>query len=194
MFGHAVNFPILRIDAMRVLLALALSLTSLSSFAEGRCPPGQYPIGDHRAPGCAPIPTAGGGEASSPVPTGKWEKRWGAIAEDVSANARKVAGATGVSESRVSKQDAIAVAMEQCIKGGGEKCEVRIVYNNQCVALADPANKQGGVSGESVAFRAQSVELASSKALEKCAAGNRAVGGGCHIVYAACSMSEFKSF
>lgn len=105
---------------MRVLLAFALSLTSLSSFAEGRCPPGQYPIGDDRAPGCAPIPTAGGGAASSPVPTGKWEERWGAIAEDVSANAREVAGATGVSESRVSKQDAIAVAMEQYKKSGAK--------------------------------------------------------------------------
>lgn len=176
---------------MKVLLALALSLTSLSAFAEGGCPPGQYPIGDSRAPGCAPMPTSGQG-VSGPVATGNWEKRWGAIAEDVSANARKVAGATGVSELKASKSDAVAVALEQCRKGGGEKCKIRIVYNNQCVALADPAAKQHGSSGESVAFRAKTLELAKSSALEKCATGNGQ--GQCNIVYAACSMSEFKAF
>lgn len=44
----------------------ALSVVAGPVLAEGRCPPGQYPIGDDRAPGCAPIPAGGGGRGFWP--------------------------------------------------------------------------------------------------------------------------------
>lgn len=178
---------------MRLFATLLLLSVPLVANAEGRCPPGQYPIGSAQGVmGCAPIP--GGAEQpavpSAPVPSGKWEKRWGAIAEDSSANARKVVGATGVSESRRSRSEAVSVALERCRRGGGQKCEVRIVYNNQCVALADPP--RGIASAISIAFSAETEALAKQNALERC----RASAGGheCTIAYSACSMSEFKSF
>lgn len=62
-----------------VLVCVALAFSGEVS-AEGRCPLGQYPIGDSRAPGCAPIPAGGGGAAEGPRATGRWIKTWGAIA------------------------------------------------------------------------------------------------------------------
>ena len=107
---------------IRTLLLLAILSTPAVAYAEGRCPPGQYPVGSAQGVlGCAPIP--GGADSSSspsaPAPSGKWEKRWGAIAEDSSANARRVVSATGVSESRKSKSEAVSVALDQCRLGGG---------------------------------------------------------------------------
>ncbi len=68
--------------------------------------------------GCAPIGGSASQQSSGPVPTGKWETRWGASVEDESATSRGVVGATGVDESRQSKREAISVATEQCKKGG----------------------------------------------------------------------------
>ena len=173
----------------RALLAfMFFSFFSSTALAEGRCPPGQYPIGDERAPGCAPVPSGGGVVPSGPTPTGKWEKRWGAVAEDDSANARGVPLITGTSESRKSKRDADATAIEQCRSGGGQKCRVVISYYNQCVAVADPDPAKGG--GKSVVYRAETKELASQQAMKLCAGA----GGSCSIFYAACSLSEFKAF
>jgi len=182
----------LKVKMMKTLLLLAILSIPTVAYAEGRCPPGQYPVGGQGVLGCAPIP--GGADSSSspstPAPSGKWEKRWGAIAEDSSANARRVVSATGVSESRRSKSEAISVALDQCRLGGGQKCQILIVYNNQCVALAD--TPKGATSASSIAARAETLELARRNALEQCKAA--AKGTECSIIYSACSESEFKSF
>lgn len=61
-------------------LLLCLFVTG-EARAEGRCPPGQYPIGGQGVGGCAPIPGSGtGGVQSGPIATGRWIKTWGAIA------------------------------------------------------------------------------------------------------------------
>ncbi|MBN7830115.1 DUF4189 domain-containing protein [Stenotrophomonas maltophilia] len=183
----------LKVKMMKTLLLLAILSIPAAAYAEGRCPPGQYPVGGAQGVlGCAPIP--GGVDSSSsptaPAPSGKWEKRWGAIAEDSSANARRVVSATGVSESRKSKSEAVSVALDQCRLGGGQKCQVLIVYNNQCVALAD--TPKGATSASSIAARAETLELARRNALEQCKAA--ANGTECSVIYSACSESEFKSF
>jgi hypothetical protein len=74
---------------MKFMSIALLLLAPLGAFAEGRCPPGQFPVGGQGMLGCAPIPGGSGAAAgpSAPRPTGKWETRWGAIAEDSSANA-----------------------------------------------------------------------------------------------------------
>lgn len=178
-----------------VLVFMMLLLVPTVVLAEGRCPPGQYPIGDDRAPGCAPIPGAsvGGGESGSPTPTGKWETRWGAIAEDTAPSSPGQSLATGVSKSRKSKRDANSAAMAECVRMGGAKCKVRTSYYNQCVALADPSPKQGAAEpGLSTTFTAANEDEAKSLAVQSCERG--AGGQRCQVIYSACSMSEFKSF
>lgn len=100
---------------MKMLVAvLLLFALPFVAFAEGRCPPGQYPIGDSRAPGCAPIPGGGASDGQQgPVATGKWETRWGAIAEDSSTLT------TGAAFSMKSKRRAVSAAMAECNRLGG---------------------------------------------------------------------------
>lgn len=178
---------------MRSALTIFMFLLSFTAFAEGNCPPGHYPIGGQGVMGCAPIGGSASPQSSGPVPTGKWETRWGAIVEDESANSRGVVGATGVAESRKSKREAISVATEQCRKGGGQKCKLRIAYFNQCVALADPPRGVAGSGASSVAYRAGSLSEAQQLALAKCKDDN-GLSGQCELAYSACSMSEFKKF
>lgn len=176
---------------MKLIFILVLCSISFATYAEGACPPGQYPIGGQGVQGCAPIP-GGGAVPSSPRPTGEWQTRWGAIAEDSSANQRGVAGATGVSASMKSKRDAQAAAIQQCGQLGGLKCKVVLTYNNQCVAIADPKPRsQGGNGGRSVVYRAQTMDLAQREAMRQCSDDGV---GECSIFYSACSMSEFRAF
>lgn len=163
-----------------------LMLCPLTAFAEGGCPPGSYPIGGQGVRGCAPIPT-NAAPSEGPVPTGKWETRWGAISEDSNNMI------TGASVSRKSKREAIAAAEAECKRTGGIRCKTRITYHNQCVAIADPDAQQlakGG--GRSMVVSAETVDKAKALASQKCTE----IGGGqtCSIVYSACSPSEFKRF
>lgn len=172
----------------RLLLLSVLMLASAVAFAEGGCPPGSYPIGDSRAPGCAPIPTGGGsGGAQGPVATGKWETRWGAISEDAESLA------TGAAVSMKSKRQAVAAAMAECKRLGGKNCKLRLAYYNQCAAIADAtAESLVNGPGRSTIARAETVSQAESIAMKECTS---ALGGQkCEIAYSACSMSEFKAF
>lgn len=170
---------------MKAIVAPLLLIASFGAFAEGRCPPGQYPVGDQNAGGCAPIP--GAAQSAQPAPTGTWETRWGAIVEDPNNLS------TGASVSQKSKRAAVSAATDECRRIGGNKCKLRLAYYNQCAAIADPtANARGMVSGESVAFTAATIEDAKSGARSRC----ESAGGGqqCTVIYSACSMSEFRKF
>jgi len=177
----------------RLITALAL-LVPFSVMAEGNCPPGMYPIGGQGAQGCAPIPGQGAsGAPVAPKPSGKWETRWGALVED-QAPRPNVPVATGASVSQKSKRAAVQLATEQCRKEGGIRCELRMAYHNQCVALADPVPVGGRIPAgltSSIAGGA-TIDKAKEVALSECRAGGR--GNDCTVTYTACSMSEFKSF
>lgn len=68
------RFTLLR--SGRVILGLLLAAVFQSAaFAEGGCPPGQYPIGGQGVQGCAPIPGAGDGSLKTPQPGGSGSKR-----------------------------------------------------------------------------------------------------------------------
>ena len=67
---------------------LLAQFVPVAAMAEGRCPPGQYPIGGQGVGGCAPIPGAGQ-SGDGVAPTGRWETRWGAIASDAGHDTRK---------------------------------------------------------------------------------------------------------
>lgn len=175
----------------RLLVMLLLASAPVSALAEGRCPPGQYPVGDQNAEGCAPIP--GAGQPAASRPTGKWETRWGAIVEDERPDPNRPL-ATGVAVSQKSKRAAVSMATEQCRAKGGSKCELRIAYYNQCVALADPelVNGRIPVGLTSTAARAETLEQARVLALDSCRSGGK--GSECEITYSACSTSEFRKF
>lgn len=149
-------------------------------FAEGGCPPGHYPIGDSRAPGCAPIPGGAGEANSGPRPTGRWIKTWGAIALSPD-------GASGAATGRRSKSAAAKDAEGVCIGSGGKSCRVAFTFKNQCAAAAVPSAGKGGTSFGRSADEATSKELA----LEECRSGG---GLDCRTVYSACSEPEFESF
>jgi len=178
----------------RVLLAVAFFMAPLTALAEGRCPPGQYPVGSEQGVlGCAPIlgGAAGTGETSAPVPTGKWETRWGAVAEDRESEPGSPTS-TGAVIGQKSKRAAEALALERCERSGGRKCYVRMAYHNQCAAIADVVYSGSMAGGKSTAVSAETLEKAKSLALTQCSTLN--TGAACEIAYSACSMSEFKSF
>lgn len=173
-----------------MLFLLAISSVAL---AEGRCPPGQYPIGGQGVGGCAPIP---GGQASaesgSPVPTGRWETRWGALAQDVGRRTSEVL-AIGVAEARKSKREAKSLALSECRRMGGQECEIILEYHNQCVALAGPViGSVPLMNVKTVAYRSPNERDAKAESVRLCEAEGK--GRSCAVIYSACSMSEFKSF
>lgn len=153
----------------------ALPFTSL---AEGRCPPGQYPIGGQGAGGCAPVP-ASGGDSQSPVPTGRWIKTWGAIATSAGGDA-------GVSKGKLSKNEAARESLERCSKWGATDCKVGLTYKNQCVA-AVAADKGLGTKLNTGA----TIEAATERATEDC---RRAGSGTCKLEYSGCSEPYFEKF
>jgi hypothetical protein len=178
--------------AARLAIACMLAFGGVGvASGEGRCPPGQYPIGDANVGGCAPIPGAGNQQnGASPKPTGKWETRWGAVAEDTAPVPTGGTLATGASVSQASKHAANALAMSRCEGMGGVKCKVRLTYYNQCIAMADPIGDR--VAGAiTTASRAQTLEQAKANALNECQSVD---GQRCEVFYSACSLSEFKKF
>jgi hypothetical protein len=170
------------INVMRkfaLVCALAIGSINVTS-AEGRCPPGQYPVGDDRAGGCAPIPGSGGNQSAAPASTGRWIKTWGAIA--LSPN-----GASGTVTGKVRKAEASNAAVAQCSAAGGTDCRVSFTYKNQCAA-AVIAN--GGLTGTKFGSAATE-QAAGGIALHDC----RSAGGvGCEVICASCTEPYFERF
>lgn len=158
----------------------ALFFTAECAFAEGRCPPGQYPIGDSRAPGCAPIPVGGDSVDSAPRPTGRWIKTWGAIAMSNS-------GASGVTVGKEKKRDAEKAAMSECVATGAKDCGLAFTYKHQCAAAATSSSGAQGTNFGSGA----TIEIAKQVAKELCQSRG---GSGCDVVYSACTEPKFEAF
>jgi len=95
----------------RAFLLLALLCSATVARAEGRCPPGQYPIGSSQGVlGCAPIPGAqqsqqGQGENDVPImpprATGRWYSRFGALVQS------KSTFVVGLSADKESAEEAL---------------------------------------------------------------------------------------
>ncbi|MFK3844250.1 DUF4189 domain-containing protein [Stenotrophomonas sp. NPDC078853] len=168
--------------ALVVLLAVPAMLP-FAAGAEGRCPPGQYPVGGQGVGGCAPIPGRGNAQPAqqqAPPPPPVWlHTRYGAIAMSPSTSA------AGVSAEQTSSEAAAAVAMKDCQREGAQDCAVISRYSNQCIALlvpgAWPAGAKGGI-GTGV-----TPELARQDAQKNCI---DPAGSGCTATYEACSFPE----
>lgn len=176
-------------SALRTMGQLGLGLVFLLGIsyfhnvsAEGRCPPGQYPIGDQGVGGCAPIPGAGGG-AREPEPAGQWHKTWGAIASsDATADA-------GVATGRLSKENAEQMALADCGRRGASDCRVIYTYRNQCVAWLVPST-QDGSSRAGLASAKDSAE-ARKYAQQSCVDTG---GKACTVAYENCTKPVYESF
>lgn len=172
----AATYP-MRILTVCLLIAV---LAPSSASAEGRCPPGSYPVGGQGVEGCAPIP-AGAASQEQAQPVGKWVKTWGAIATASS-------GEVGVAIQKRSKGAASAEALLQCSQGGGKNCKVAETYNNQCVAVVSPDTAEKG--GTTIS-RAATAEIATQLAMSTCTTRGSV---GCKVLYSACTTPLFDRF
>lgn len=165
--------------SIRVLATLFLVSSVGSAFAEGACPPGQYPVGGQGVQGCAPIPGSGSGSTSA-RPTGVWHKTWGAFA--ISSD-----GAAGASVGKRGKADASKEAEAACAKSGGQSCKVAFTFKNQCGSATVPTSGAGGTSFG----RGESKERAEIVSKDRCAADG---GVGCKVIYSDCAKPQFESY
>ncbi|HFF2826862.1 TPA: DUF4189 domain-containing protein [Stenotrophomonas maltophilia] len=184
MGSKGMGLPMKRIHLAFLLCLLIAGPLPFTASAEGRCPPGQYPIGDQGVGGCAPIPGAQGGESGTPMSTGVWQRRWGAIAQDVSAREPGSYRPRGAAVSQKSKRVARSLAVDACRSDGGQKCQVWIAFRDQCVAIADPVGTLAP-GATSVVRTAGSEVLARSGATREC---REKLGQACEIAYSGCSL------
>ncbi|MBA0280787.1 DUF4189 domain-containing protein [Stenotrophomonas maltophilia] len=165
------------------LFLLLLGIAPIDSVvAEGRCPPGQYPIGDQGVGGCAPIPGAGGG-TREPEPAGQWHKTWGAIASSPST------AEAGVATGRATKEDAERVALEGCGMHAARDCRILIAYRNQCAAWVVPQSQGNGARGGVAS--GQDLKEAIVQAQKICV---DPTGTQCKVAYSACSEPVYEAF
>ncbi|HEL3159582.1 TPA: DUF4189 domain-containing protein [Stenotrophomonas maltophilia] len=183
-FKTMADFKPLRGNPAFVTLTLlfAALLVANNANAEGRCPAGQYPIGDQGVGGCAPIPGAGG-SARGAEPAGQWHKTWGAIASSPSTNE------AGVATGRATKEDAERVALEGCGMRAARDCRVLIAYRNQCAAWVVPQSQGNGARGGVAS--GQDLKEAIAQAQKICV---DPAGTQCKVAYSACSEPVYEAF
>ena len=150
-----------------IFMALSLLGFTGASFAEGGCPPGQYPYETPQARQCVPIPNG-----PSSQPSAVWKSRWGAVAADGPK------GILGVANGESSKRSAEKKALADC-KGKGGACQIEIAYRDQCAVL---------VSGDKryLLRSAESIEVASQVGLRDC----NKEDVNCKVHYSGCSYPE----
>lgn len=158
---------------------LGTSLMPETAIAEGRCPPGQYPIGGEGVGGCAPIGATEQG-ADRARPAGKWHTRWGAFA--ISEN---MVGAAVTNLS--SKREAEERVVGDCTSRGGLRCRAVFAYKNGCAVVA-----HGGVAYErNIFFSDQTVGLATAKLHKYC---GKIPAAKCEVLDSYCSPPEFERY
>lgn len=119
-------------------------------------------------------------EIPSPAaqPLGEWVKTWGAIAIDEN-------GITAVVVGKMTKKEAEAAAVHDCVAGGGGECKPVYSYRNQCIAAAQ------GDSNGNVISRSSSIEISTRNAINTCQAQG---GVNCNVYYTACTEPVFKRY
>lgn len=183
---------------MRLAVFVLLTLVSFSAFAEGACPPGQYPIGGQGVVGCAPIP----GAWQAAPGTGKYLSAVeAAAAAELSARfqAEEVArirdetvrdwwgvvvvstekGSWNVALNEEDEQKALVEAMKEC----PGTCTPVLKFANSCLAPA--YSEQGGMYWSP----GESRKDAGAAAVKQCAAAG---GTGCQTVPVEAFCSGWK--
>jgi len=161
-----------------LLVVLFVVLPVFVAKAEGRCPPGQYPVGGQGVLGCAPIP--GYESQGMQQPAGHWQSRWGAIAYSDSTQA------AGAAVDKLEQEAAKQTAMTQCQREGAADCRIIMSYENQCAVMVSPRTQVAGALGG--LGNGITLEAALAQANSKCM---DPAGDGCEAVYIHCLTPEF---
>ena len=154
-------------------LAIAVAQLWSAAYAEGGCPPGQYPQQGQGWQTCVPIPGSDQGRTQPAVNPGHWRASWGALATF------EPGGVLGEATGLGSKSEAERAAINDCKAKGGTVCKLEVSYQNACAALA------GSATGYVVVSDAD-LPVAESDALSTC---SKAGYPNCHISYTACSKA-----
>jgi hypothetical protein len=149
---------------------ILLVITPFATYAQTACPVGVNAGSISCLPDQIPAPPA--------RPAGEWIKTWGAVA--IADN-----GDGGITQGKLSKEDAERVAVENCERRGVSGCHVSFAFFNQCVAGAVSP------SGKTVGSGASSVKKASSLALSEC---KKIYGEKCQIKLTQCTDPVFRYF
>lgn len=166
-----------------MVIALVCSFYCVSAQAQTACPMG-VAAGSAQ---CGPSPVQQQqqiGPQQQPtiryVPIGRWRTTWGAVATD------EATSSVGTSVDMRSESAARREALRRCKKPDAKKCEVRLAYENQCVALAwpDGPGRLGLESGPGL-------QTVREEAREICKKNG---GGNCRIVYSECTDNVFEKF
>jgi hypothetical protein len=156
---------------LKFAMFIFFTLAATRSFAEGGCPPGQYPQQGNGWRACVPA----GGTANE-VPGDNFRgptkvARWVALASDTPK------GILGKGLDASSESDAISAAKADCSAHGGQDCQIIGVVKNQCVSMA--------VGKTQLATSEGLTQLTAEKlAIEKC---QKAGSEGCATYYSACA-------
>lgn len=184
--GHLSQVEV-RMKFSRFLIFLLVCVTNFA-YAEGGCPPGQYPIGGQGAVACAPMPQNSSQQNQS-RPTGKWIKTWGAIALGVVDTVPHYGVPTGLN----SKAEAEEEALSRCKRIGAEGCYIVLTYRNQCAAIGEPqTNGQPNPDGYVQFVSEATKEGASRTVLNRCNARNPNMK--CEVIFSKCSEPIFQKF
>lgn len=153
---------------MKLFMFVLASSISVSAFAEGGCPQGQYPQQGQGWQACVPIP---GADQSIPEAGPRWEDNWQAIATDTPL------GILGVALNRSSSKEAERDSVSDCKAKGGKVCIAQLSVKNGCIAMAVGENTkviQDGVSESA----------AQNKAMTQCGVHNSK----CVVYYSSCDL------
>jgi len=161
--------------ALALFLAGAIGGTALAptdaALAQVACPPGTVAMSggstEQSYAGCIPMdPGQEGGRAP------RWESRWGAVAI--------TDGAFGHAANYGSEAIAASEALGACrAHAGSNRCEVKVVYHDQCVALA------WGDQGYTI-FRGPELRKVEGQAMQDCQQHQT----NCRLFYSECSYPE----
>lgn len=124
----------------------------------------------------SPYYQGGGGNV---LPKSNWKLTWGAIASD------RTTGSTGVEIGKFSEREAKNAALKACAKDGSKKCQVKLVFHNQCAVIVDPPTENNRIAGTSIYRGGPSIESATEGGLTLC--HERNPGKKCQVVYSICT-------
>ncbi|MGQ5252450.1 DUF4189 domain-containing protein [Xanthomonas arboricola pv. corylina] len=173
----------------KILILFLLSFMDIAIAEEG-CPAGQIPAQAGGGPtSCGPIPQGYYKNNSTPRPTGKWIKTWGAIALGVVNTVPHYGVPTGLH----SKAEAEEEALSRCKRIGAEGCYIVLTYRNQCAAIGEPqTNGQPNPDGYVQFVSEATKEGASRTVLNRCNARNPNME--CEVIFSKCSEPIFQKF
>lgn len=160
-----------------VFLAMAFGLFSSRTFAEGGCPPGQYPQQGNGWRSCVPI-------ANSMQPGGTNDTFVGptAVASWASLSADTDKGVLGESADSRTRVEAENTAMAACMAKGGKTCHIIVTAKNGCIAMALSSDIFATASGPTTG-------TANSAAIANCKKGK---DPNCQIMYSKCVQPVYQ--